>query len=54
MTEIDPKYVDVIVNRYVKATGNLNAVCVRKGKEIPYIELKMENDAQNGRETEMR
>lgn len=54
LTEIDPKYVDVIVNRYVKTTGNLNAVCVREGKEIPYIELKTENDAQNGHESEMR
>ncbi len=54
LTEIDPKYVDIIVNRYVKTTGNLNAVCVREGKEIPYIELRTENDVQNGRETEMR
>lgn len=54
LTELDPKYVDVIVNRYVRTTGNLNVVCVRDGKEIPYIELKTANDAENGRETEMR
>ena len=54
LTELDPKYVDVIVNRYVRITGNLNVVCVRDGKEIPYIDLKTANDAENGRETEMR
>ena len=54
MTEIDPKYADVIVNRYVRITGNVAAVCVRDGKEIPYAQLKQENDAANGRESELR
>ena len=54
LTEIDPKYADVIVNRYVRITGNVAAVCVRGGKEIPYAQLKQENDAANGRESELR
>lgn len=54
LTESDPKYVDVTVNRYVKTTGNLNVVCVRSGKEIPYVQLKTENDALNERESETR
>lgn len=54
LTELDPKYVDVIVNRYVRTTGNLNVVCVRDGREIPFIDLKTDNDTENGRETEMR
>ena len=54
LAEIDPKFVDVIVNRYVKVTGNLNAVCVRNGKEIPYIELKLEADTANENAREPR
>ena len=54
LTEIDPKYADVIVNRYVRITGNVAVVCVRDGKEIPYAQLKQENDAANGRESELR
>lgn len=54
LTELDPKYVDVIVNRYARITGNVAGVCVRDGKEIPYARLKQENDAQNGRENELR
>lgn len=54
LTELDPKYVDVIVNRYARITGNTAGVCVRDGKEIPYAKLKQENDAANGRESELR
>ncbi len=54
LTELDPKFVDVIVNRYVRTTGNLSAVCIREGKEIPYVELKQENDAANNRTSELR
>ncbi|MDR3149540.1 MAG: hypothetical protein LBT88_05975, partial [Oscillospiraceae bacterium] len=41
LTELDPK----IVNRYVRVTGNVTAVCVRDRKEIPYVKLKTDNDA---------
>lgn len=54
LTELDPKYVDVIVNRYARLTGNINGVCVRDGAEIPYAELKQANDAENNREPELR
>ena len=54
LTELDPKYVDVIVNRYARVTGNITGVCVRNGQEIPYAALKQENDFNNGRESEMR
>ncbi len=54
LTELDPKYADVIVNRYARITGNVAAICVRDGKEIPYAQLKQENDALNGRESELR
>lgn len=54
LTEIDPKYVDVIVNRYVRITGNAGAVCIRDGTELPYAKLKLENDAANGRQSDLR
>jgi DNA modification methylase len=54
LTELDPRYIDVIVNRYTRITGNVNATCLRDGKEIPYVQLKTENDAENNREPEMR
>ena len=54
LVELDPKYADVTVNRYVRITGNAGAVCIRDGKEMPYAQLKQENDAANGRESELR
>lgn len=54
LTELDPKYADVIVNRYARITGNYGGVVLRDGKEIPYIKLKQENDEANGRESDMR
>lgn len=54
LTELDPKYVDVIVNRYARITGNATGICVRDGKEIPYAQMKRQNDLQNGRENELR
>ena len=54
LTELEPKYVDVIVNRYSRITGNIAGVCVRDGVEIPYAQLKQENDEANGRESELR
>jgi DNA modification methylase len=46
-TELDPKYCDVIVNRYVRVSGNIGAICVRDGEEIPYTKLKAQNDEVN-------
>lgn len=37
--EIDPKYVDVIVKRYVLVTGKNDVVCIRDGKEMRGEEL---------------
>ncbi|MDR1688322.1 MAG: DNA modification methylase [Clostridiales bacterium] len=54
LTELDPKYCDVIVNRYVRVTGNLTATCVRNGKTLAYAQLKSQNDEDNGREPELR
>lgn len=54
LTEIDPKYVDVIVSRYARITGNVAGICVRDGKEIPYAVLKQEWEAANGLESELR
>ena len=54
LTELDPKYADVIVNRYARISGNLWGVLLRNGKEIPYVKVKQENDEANGRESEMR
>lgn len=54
LTELDPKYADVTVNRYARISGNVGGVVLRDGKEIPYMKLKQENDRENGRESEMR
>lgn len=42
--ELDPKYVDVIVNRYVRATGNRSIMVERDGEMIAYAKLKAEHD----------
>lgn len=40
MMELDPKYVDVIVNRYIGKVGGSNEVfLLREGEKIPYAEL---------------
>ena len=54
LMELDPKYVDVIVNRYARATGNINGRCIRDGHSIPYAQLKQDNDTANDREPELR
>jgi DNA modification methylase len=53
LTEIDPKYCDVIVNRYARVTGD-GGVCVRAGQSLPYSELKQRNGADNSRRQELR
>ena len=46
-TELDPRYCDVIINSYVRLTGNLGVTCERDGKTYQYTELKQENDLAN-------
>lgn len=48
--ELDPKYCDVIVNRYVKLTGNLGVTLERNGEMLPYGPIKDQNDLENGAE----
>ena len=38
MMELDPRYVDVIVRRYIGVTGKTNVTLLRDGKEIPVKE----------------
>lgn len=38
MMELDPKYVDVIVRRYIGVTGKTDVVLLRDGEEIPVEE----------------
>lgn len=35
LMELDPRYVDVIVKRYIGVTGKTDATLLRDGKEIP-------------------
>ena len=41
-----PRYCDVIINRYVRFTGNVGVTCERDGKELQYVQLK-EDDKLN-------
>lgn len=42
MMELDPKYVDVIVNRYIDKVGSSDEVyLLRDGAKIPYAELEL-------------
>lgn len=43
LMELDPKYVDVIVNRYVRNFGAENVTLIRDEQEIPYAEIEKEN-----------
>ena len=38
--ELDEKFVDVIVWRYMEATGKTDVSVIRDGKEIPVSEIK--------------
>lgn len=42
--ELEPKYCDVIVRRYVQVTGKRDVVLVRDGKEIPVKDTGILND----------
>jgi DNA modification methylase len=39
MAELDPKYVDVIVRRYLQVTGKQDVTLLRDGKEILYAKI---------------
>lgn len=39
MIELEPKWCDVIVRRYIKTTGDNNVRCVRQGQELPREEI---------------
>lgn len=45
--ELDPRYCDVIVNSYVRLTGNIGVTCERDGQILQYAELKKQNEAAN-------
>ena len=38
MMELDPRYADVIVRRYIGVTGKTDVVLLRDGEEIPVDE----------------
>lgn len=42
--ELDPKFCDVIVRRYIQVTGKRDVVLVREGKEIPVDKTGILND----------
>lgn len=44
MTELDPKYCDVIIESYIKLTGNMGVTCERAGKTYTYAELREQAD----------
>lgn len=45
MMELDPKYVDVIVNRYInKMESSAEVYLLRDGKKIPYAEVEMDSE----------
>ncbi|MBT9152201.1 MAG: hypothetical protein DDT35_00415 [Firmicutes bacterium] len=48
VTELDPRYCDVIINRYVGFTGNIGVTCQRGDKKLSYTQLKAENVELNG------
>lgn len=39
MIELEPKWCDVIVRRYIKTTGDNNVRCVRQGRELSREEI---------------
>ena len=50
MMELDPKYVSVILRRYVEDTGDEeNVYVIRGGERIPYSALAKEVELANGK-----
>ena len=43
MMELDPKYVDVIVKRYIGVTGKTDVFLLRDGEKIPVAETGIMN-----------
>ena len=41
LIEIEPKFCDVIVKRYVQVTGKQDVMCLRHGMKIPVQETKL-------------
>ncbi len=37
--ELDPRYCDAIVKRYIALVGDEEVKIIRKGKAIPYIDI---------------
>ena len=52
-TELDPRYGDVIISRYMIETGNLAATCTRDGKTYSYMEMIRAWAKENGKEDEL-
>ncbi len=50
MIELEPKWCDVIVRRYIKTAGDNNVRCVRQGRELPREEIAaiFEPDEEGG------
>lgn len=44
LIELDPKFVDVIVRRYVQVTGKTDVTLLRDGKMIPVGKTGILND----------
>lgn len=53
-TELDPRYADVIISRYVMETGNIGIKCTRDGKTYDYMELVNEWAKENGMEEKLK
>ena len=47
-TELSPGYADVIITRYILATGNIGATVIRDGKEMKYIDVLREWAKEQG------
>jgi len=47
MTELDPKYCDVIINRYSQVSGNMSFHCFRNGRKMSYSAVKRDYDTQS-------
>ena len=47
ITELDPKYCDVIINRYIQVSGNKGFRCIRNGRETSYAAIKKKYDAMS-------
>ena len=50
MIELEPKWCDVIVQRYIKTTGDNNVRCVRQGRELSREEIAgiFDHDEEGG------